>query len=63
VGWNYVGNWLESLVDSGGNWVDKTEQSIGVGIVVLVDHDQTDSMRNFDGSSILGCMFWSMDCS
>ena len=32
-------------------------------IVALDAHDQTDSMRNLDGSSISGCMFWSMDCS
>ena len=60
---NYVGNWFESLVDLGRNWVDETEQGIGVGTVVLVAHDQTDSMRNLDGSSIPGCMFWSTDCS
>jgi len=60
---SYVGNWFESSVDSGGNWVDETEKDIGVGIVVLVAHDQTDSMRNLDGSSISGCIFWSMDCS
>ena len=54
---SYVGNWFESLVDSGGNWVEETEQGICVGIVALVAHDQTDSMRNLDGSSIPGCMF------
>jgi len=59
---SYVGNWFESLVDLGGNWVDETEQSISMGIVVLVAHDRTDSMRNLDGSSIPGCMFWSMGC-
>ena len=60
---NYVGNWLESSVDSGGNWVDETEQGIGVKIVALVADDQNDSMRNLDDSSIPGCIFWSMDCS
>jgi len=54
---SYVGNWIENSIDSGGNWVDETEQGIGVGIVALVAHDQTDSMRNLDGSSIPSCMF------
>ena len=36
---SYVGNWFESLVDSGGNRVDETEQGIGVGIVALIAHD------------------------
>ena len=54
---------IGNLMDSGGNWVDETEQDIGVGMVALVAHDQTDSMRNLDGFSIPGCMFWSMDCS
>ena len=36
---------------------------VDVGMVVLVAHDQTDSMRNLDGSSIQGWMFWSIDCS
>ena len=60
---SYVGNLIGNLVDSGGNWVDETEQDIGVKMVALVAHDQTDFMRNLDGSSIPGCMFWSMDCS
>ena len=60
---SYVGNWFECLVGRGGNWVYETEQGIGVGIVLLVAHDHTDSMRNLDGSSIPDCMFWSMDCS
>ena len=50
-------------MDSGGNWVDETEQDIDVEIVALVAHDQIDSMRNLDGSSIPGCMFWSKDCN
>ena len=25
---SYIGNWFESLVDSGGNWVNETEQGI-----------------------------------
>jgi len=48
---------IGNLVDSGGNWVDETEQDIGVEMMVLVAHDQTDSKRDLDGSSILGCMF------
>jgi len=36
---SYVGNWFESLVDSGGNWDNKTKQGIGVGIVVLVAYN------------------------
>ena len=53
----YIGSLIENLVDSGGSWVDETEQDIGVKMVALVAHDQTDSMRNLDGSSIPGCMF------
>ena len=41
----------------------RLSRGIGVEIVALVAQDQTDSMRNLDGSSIPGCMFWSMDCS
>jgi len=52
-----------NLVDSIGNWVVETEQGIGVKMMVLVVHDQTDSKKDLDGSSIPGCMFWSMDCS
>ena len=33
---SYVGKWIENSVDSGGNWVDETEQGIGVEIVALV---------------------------
>ena len=54
---SYVGNGIKNSIDSGGNWVDETEQGIGVGIVALVAHDQTDSMRNLDGSSIPSCIF------
>ena len=54
---------IGNLMDSGGNLVDETEQDIGVKMVALVAHDQTDSKRNLDGSSIPSCMFWSMDCS
>ena len=54
---SYVGSLIGNLVDSGGNWVNETEQDIGVEMVTLVAHDHTDSMRNLDGSSIPGCMF------
>ena len=60
---NVDSDMIGNLIDSGGNWVDETEQGIDVEIVALVAYDQTDSMRNLDGSSILGCMFWSMDCN
>ena len=60
---SYVGSLIENLVDSCRNWVDETEQDIGMEMVALVAHDQTDSMRNLDGSSIPGCIFWSTDCS
>ena len=33
---SYVGNWIETLVNSGGNWIDETEQGIGVEVVALV---------------------------
>jgi len=60
---SYVGSWIENSIDFSENWVDETEQGIGVKNVALVAQDQTDSMRNLDGSSIPGSMFWSMDCS
>jgi len=60
---SYVGNWIENSVDSGENWVDNTELGIGVEIIALVAHDQTDSIRNLDAFSIPGCMFWSMNYS
>ena len=40
---SYVGNLIENSVDSGGNWVDETEQGIGVEIVALVAQDQTEN--------------------
>jgi len=58
-----VGSLFGNLVDSVGNWVVETEQGIGVKMMVLVVHDQTDSKKDLDGSSIPGCIFWSMDCS
>ena len=58
-----VGSLFENLVNSVGNSVDETEQGIGVKMMVLVAHDQTDSKKSLDGSSILDCMFWSMDCN
>jgi len=60
---SYVGSLFGNLVDSVGNWVNETEQDIGVEMMVLVAHDQTDSKKDLNGSSIPGCMFWSMDCS
>ena len=60
---SYVGNLIENLIESGGNWVDETEQGISVKVVALVAQEQTDSMKNLDGSSIPSCMSWSMDCS
>ena len=60
---SYVGSLFENLVGSGRNWVDETEQNIGVKMVVFVAHDQTDSRRNLGSSSIPGCIFWSTDYS
>ena len=60
---SYVGNLIENSVNSGGNWVDETEQGIGVEVAALVAQDQTDSMKNLDGSSIPGYMSWNRDCS
>ena len=50
-------------MDSVENSVDETEQGIGVKMMVLAAHDQTDSKKSLDGSSITDCMFWSMDCN
>ena len=60
---SYVGNLIENSVDSDENWVDETKQGIGVKVVAWIAQDQTDSMKNLDGSSISDCMFWSIDCS
>ena len=51
----------ENLVDSGGNWVDETEQDIDVKMVALVAQDQTDSKKSLDGFAIPDCTFWIMD--
>ena len=53
--WKFGGLWWKL------GWWDWA--GIDVEKVALVAHDQTDSMRNLDGSSILGCIFWSMDRS
>ena len=37
---SYIRNLIGNLVNSGENWVDETEQDIGVKIVILVAHDQ-----------------------
>ena len=31
---------IENLVDSGGNWVDETEQDISVEMMILIAHDR-----------------------
>ena len=54
---SYVGSLIGNLMDSGGNWVDETDQDIDVEMVALVAHDQTDSMRNLDGFAIPGLCF------
>ena len=59
----WAGSLIGNLVDSGGNWVDETEQGIGVKVAALVAQDQIDSMKNLDGSSIPSCILWSMNCS
>ena len=53
---NYVGKSTENLVDFDRNWIDGFEQHINVKTVVWVAQDQTDSKKNWDDSSILGCM-------
>jgi len=58
-----VGKLVKNLVDLDGNWVDVFEQCIGVEVVALAAQDQTDSKKNLDGSSILGCMSWNKDCN
>ena len=41
----------------------RLSRGISVKMMVLVAHDQTDSKKSLDGSSIPDCMFWSMDCN
>ena len=33
---SYVGNLIENSVNSGGNWVDETEQGISVEVITLI---------------------------
>jgi len=60
---SYVGNWIENSVDSGGNWVDETEQVLVWELLPWLLMSRLTPMRNLDGSSIPGCMFWSMNYS
>ena len=60
---NYVGKSTENLVDFDENWVDGFEQCTDVKVVVLAAQDQTDSKKNLNDSSILGCTSWSKDCN
>ena len=36
---SYIGYLIENSVDFGGNWVEETEQGIGVEVVALVAQD------------------------
>ena len=50
----------EHTVNSDWNWMGETEHYMDVEMVAYNAQDQTDSMKNFDGSAILNCMCWSM---
>ena len=43
------------LVDFNRNWVDWFKQCTDVETVILAAQDQTDSKKNWDDFSILGC--------
>ena len=40
--------------------MDETEHCTDVEVVAYDAQDQTDSMKNLDGSAILNCKCWSM---
>ena len=40
--------------------MDETEHYKDVEMVVYDAQDQTDSIKNLDGSAIPNCMYWSM---
>jgi len=52
---NCVGKSAGNWVDFDENWVDDFEQYIDVETIVLAAQDQTDSKKNWDDYSILGC--------
>ena len=55
-----VGKWAENYAGSSvENWVDDSEQRIGGKSFVSATQDQTDSMKSWDDSFILGCKSWS----
>ena len=60
---SWVGKSIENLVDSDENWVYGFEQCTNVEVVALAAQDQTDSKKNLNDSSILGCTSWSKDCN
>ena len=51
----------EHTVNSDWNWMCETEHYKDVEVVVYNAQDQTDSMKDFDGSAIQNCKCWSME--
>ena len=51
----------EHTVNSDQNWMGETEHCMDVEVVAYDAQDQTDSIKNLDGSAILNCKCWSMD--
>jgi len=56
---NLTESWTENWAKS---WVDNYEQEIGWENSICAAHDYSESMKNWDDSSIPYCMFWSMNC-
>ena len=50
----------ENSVHYDWNWMGETEHYKDVEMMAYDAQDQTDSMKNLDGSAIPNCMCWSM---
>jgi len=44
------------------NWADNYEQKIDYENLICTAYDCSDSITNWDDSSIPDCKFWSMNC-
>ena len=51
----------ENSVNYDWDCVGETEHYMDVEMVAYNAQDQTDSIKNLDGSAILNCMCWSME--
>ena len=51
----------ENSVHYNWNWMCETEHYMDMEVVVYDAQDQTDSMKDLDGSAIQNCKCWSME--